>query len=129
MKQTSVVHDETTLRIERTGSAGGYRIAGEIDLRTHDALAAALARIDGTGDIHLDLNDLEFCDAAGLGAMVALAERVWPLSRVVLDGVSPQLRKVLAVLHWDLRPNLEIRPRTADVARNRPVAPRSVTTV
>lgn len=128
MNQTSVVHKDTTLRIEHLGAGRGYRMSGEVDLRTHDALAAALARLDGPGEIHLDLHDLEFCDAAGLGAMVALAERVWPQGRVVLDGVSRQVSKVLTVLHWDLRPNLDIRPRAADRPPNPPAPPRTVTT-
>lgn len=117
MNQTSAVHDDTTLRIERIRTGRGYRLSGEIDLRTHDALAAALGRLDGHEDIHLDLSDLEFCDAAGLGAMVALAERVWPHARVILDGMAPQLGKVLTVLHWDLRPNLEIHPRAPAPSR------------
>jgi len=128
MKQTTVVHNHTTLRIERLRAGRGYRLSGEIDLRTHDALAAALERLHGPGDIRLDLSELAFCDAAGLGAMIALAERVWPHGNVILDGVSRQLSKVLAVLNWDLRPNLEIRLRAAEPAPNRSVTPRSVTT-
>lgn len=127
MKQPSVVRKDVTLNIEPIRSGRGYRLAGEIDLQAHDALAAALARLDGPGDIRLDLYDLEFCDAAGLGAMVALAERVWPDGRVILDGVSRQLSRVLTVLHWDLRPNLDIRRRAADPVPDRPVASHSVT--
>lgn len=126
MNQTSVVHDGTQLRVERIRSGRGYRLSGEIDLGTHDVLAAALARLDGPGDIHLDLHDLEFCDAAGLGAMVALAERVWPVSLVVLDGVSRQISKMLAVLHWDLRPNLVIHPRADRPAPDHLAGPRTV---
>lgn len=128
MNQTSVVRETTTLHIEPIRSGRGYRLSGEIDLLTHDALAAALARLDGPGEIRLDLSDLEFCDAAGLGAMVALAERMWPDGRVILDGVSRQVRKVLTVLHWDLRPNLDIRRRATEPVRDRPVASHSVTT-
>lgn len=127
MNQTSVVHDAAQLRVERIRSGRGYRLSGEIDLGTHDVLAAALARLEGPGDIHLDLYDLEFCDAAGLGAMVALAERVWPAGRVVLDGVSRQISKMLAVLHWDLRPNLVIHPRAGRRRRDHLAAPRTVT--
>jgi anti-anti-sigma factor len=128
MNQTSVVRKDTTLHIEPIRSGRGYRLSGEIDLRAHDALAAALARLDGPGEIRLDLHDLEFCDAAGLGAMVALAERVWPDGHVTLDGVSRQLSRVLTVLHWDLRPNLDIRQRAADPVPDRSVASHSVTT-
>lgn len=121
---TSTVHEDTALRIERIENERGYRLRGEIDLRTHDALAAALAHLEGPGDIRLDLSELDFCDAAGLGTMVALAGRVWPHARVVLDGVAPQLCKVLTVLRWDLRPNLVIHPRTPAPARPRPVSAR-----
>lgn len=126
MNQTSVVHDGTTLRVERIRSGRGYRLSGEIDLGTHDVLSAALARLEGTGDIHLDLHDLEFCDAAGLGAMVTLAERLWPAGRVVLYGVSRQISRMLAVLHWDLRPNLVIHPRTDRPVPDHLTGPRTV---
>lgn len=126
MNQTSVVHDGTTLRVERIRPGRGYRLSGEIDLGTHDVLTAALARLDGPGDIHLDLSSLEFCDAAGLGAMVTLAERVWPAGRVVLDGVSRQVCRMLAVLHWDLRPNLVVHPRAGRPAPDHLAGPRTV---
>lgn len=126
MNQTSVVHDGTTLRVQRIRSGRGYRLSGEIDLGTHDVLTAALARLDGPGDIHLDLHGLEFCDAAGLGAMVTLAERLWPAGRVVLHGVSRQISKMLAVLHWDLRPNLVVHPRADRPAPGYLAGPRSV---
>jgi len=112
MNQTSVVRTDTSLHIERIRSGQGYRLSGEIDLCSHDALAAALGRLNGPGDIHLDLSGLEFCDAAGLGTIVALTERVWPSGHVILSGVSRQISKMLTVLHWDLRPNLEIHRRT-----------------
>lgn len=113
--------------MERVRSGRGYRLSGEIDLGTHDVLAAALARLDGPGDIHLDLHDVEFCDAAGLGAMVTLAERVWPSGRVVLDGVSRQISKMLTILRWDLRPNLVIRPRADRPVLEGLAPPRTVT--
>lgn len=127
MDQTSVVHDGTQLRVERIRSGRGYRLSGEIDLGTHAVLAAALARLDGPGDVHLDLYDLEFCDAAGLGAMVTLAERVWPSGCLVLDGVSRQVCKMLTILRWDLRPNLVIHPRAEWPAPDGLAPPRTVT--
>ena len=111
MTQTAVIHDDGMLRIVRTRGSRGYELHGEIDIQTHDALDEALAGLVGPGDVRLDLTGLEFCDAAGLGAMVALTDRVGQGGRLVLDGVGPQLRKMLSVLRWDRRPNLVIRHR------------------
>ena len=121
MSDTEVVHDDGVLTISRIPGSRGYVLAGEIDATTYGALLAALADIAGGGDVYLDLSGLDFCDAAGLNAMVGLVDRVGDGRRVVLEGVPGPLRKLLSVVGWESLPNLEVRPRV----NGRPTEPRS----
>lgn len=121
MSDTEVVHDDGVLTIRRVPGTRGYALAGEIDAATYDALVAALAKLGGGDDLYLDLSGLDFCDAAGLNAMVGLVDRVGDDRRVVLDGVPGPLRKLLSVVGWEALPNLEIRPRL----NGHPAEPRS----
>ncbi len=54
------------------------RVSGEVDLRTAPTVAAALGSLADGGPPHvvLDLNELTFMDAAGLGVIVHLASRL-----------------------------------------------------
>lgn len=121
MADTEVVHDDGVLTIRQISGARGYALAGEVDATTYHALVTALAKLDGDEDVYLDLSGLDFCDAAGLNAMVGLVDRVGDGRRVVLDGVPRPLRKLLAVVGWESLPNLEIRPRL----NGHPAEPRS----
>ncbi len=104
-----VVHDDGVLRIVATGR-GGLALTGEIDEETYPALTAALARSAAGRDVvHLDLGGLDYCDLAGLRAMIQLAGPApGPGRRVVLHGVRPGVRTVLAVLGWDEIPGVAI---------------------
>ncbi|HEX2312254.1 MAG TPA: STAS domain-containing protein [Thermomonospora sp.] len=105
--------DEGALRIARTTRPPGLSLAGEIDDVTYPALVAALdglARDRGTGDLHLDLSRVVFCDVAGLRAMVGLAERLGGGRRLVLHAPAPPLRTVLRVVGWNDARGLVVEP-------------------
>ena len=106
-----IIHDDGVLAITRTYMPDGYTLSGEIDAATYGALVAALARLAGDADIHLNLAGLAFCDAAGLAAMVGLADRMAAECHVILDGVPAPLGKLLSVVGWESLPNLEVHPR------------------
>src|SRR3954449_13574377 len=53
-------------------SASLLRLAGDLDLATRDLLGDALGQMSGC-DVHLDVEELTFADAAGL-AVVAEAD-------------------------------------------------------
>ncbi|WP_170177516.1 STAS domain-containing protein [Thermomonospora umbrina] len=96
--------DDGALRIVRTARPPGLSLAGEIDDVTYPALVAALEGLAGecaSGDLHLDLSRVGFCDVAGLRAMVGLAERLGDGRRVVLHAPAAPLRTVLRVVGWD----------------------------
>lgn len=104
------VYDDGVLRITATRNPPGLAIAGEIDEDTYPALVAKLEELAGAGEIHLNLADVEYCDVAGLRAMIRLAGsgRRGDSRQVVLHEVPPRLKTVLGILGWDSTPGLVI---------------------
>jgi anti-anti-sigma regulatory factor len=87
-------------------------ITGDIDEFTYLRPTAALGGLaDGDGDIHLDLAAVQYCDLAGLRALIRLSagHDDWPDHegrRVILHGLPAPLETVLQVLGWDSMPGL-----------------------
>lgn len=108
----SQVYDDGALRITQIagpalGLASGYALAGEIDESTLRGLAGKLAEIAvHLDEVHLDLGALDYCDLAGLRAIVQLADA--GRRRVVLHRVPPHLRAVLDIVGWDVAPGVEL---------------------
>jgi STAS domain len=121
-------------RITRGGTLAGLVIAGDIDEYSHAVLAGALAELaDVAAEIHLDLAGVDYCDLAGLRAMVRLAEsgsrqdagprpdaalrqdapRPDAGPRVVLHAVPRQLLTALRIVGWDVVSGLIIDERKA----------------
>jgi anti-anti-sigma factor len=105
--------DDALLRITRIPGQTAVAIAGEIDDYTRAALVDALRTLtDGLREIHINLAGVEYCDIAGLRAIVLLAgdngnhrrER----TRLVLHEVPEHLRTILHILGWDTTPGLAI---------------------
>lgn len=104
------------LRFTRTGRPAGLIIAGDIDEFSHDVLVSALAELtEVSGEIHLDLAAVEYCDLAGLRSMITLAASGPPGrgggTRVVLHAVPPQLRTAMRIVGWEDTPGLVIDER------------------
>jgi ABC-type transporter Mla MlaB component len=108
------VYDDGVLRITATSNPPGLAIAGEIDEDTYPALVAKLEEFAGGDEIHLNLAGVEYCDLAGLRAIIRLAGvgHVRDSRRVVLHEIPPQLRTVLSILGWDSTPGLLIEDAT-----------------
>jgi anti-anti-sigma factor len=96
--------------IDITGDVVGQRIVlrGRLDAGTvgdvRILLQDVLAR--GTGDLVLDLTDVDVADATGLGVLVGAHRRAERLERhLVLTGVGPRLERLLRMtrLHRILR--------------------------
>jgi anti-anti-sigma factor len=105
------VYDDGILRITAMRSPPGLAIAGEIDESTYVALVGKLAEFaDEAAEFHVNLAGVEYCDLAGLRAIVRLASvsHGGETRRVVLHEVPPQLQKVLRIVGWDAMPGLEI---------------------
>jgi anti-anti-sigma factor len=79
-------------------------VAGEIDLRTVDQLRAGLLALVETGfrNIIVDFEHVRFCDATGLGALVAVHNRLAERQGAVrLAGVRPAQRKLFRITGLD----------------------------
>ncbi len=98
---------DDVLRIIRTGHVQGLIIAGEIDESTYPALLQSLATLTRRGDVHIDLGGVEFCDLAGLRAIMGVTESASgerPVRHLVLHAMPPRLRRILEILGWDEMP-------------------------
>lgn len=76
------------------------RLSGTLDVSTvHDVrLAVHAALDDGTGDLFVDLGEVEMLDATGLGMLVGAHRRAGRSGRrLVLRNLSPQLVRLLRV--------------------------------
>ena len=115
MTADGTTYDDGVLRIVSTTDPAGLRLAGEIDESTYHALVTALSRltaVDGGEGLHLDLSGVAFCDAAGLHAMVRLADRMGQDGQaVVLHAPSAALRVMLRIVGWEDLPGLVVVDR------------------
>jgi anti-anti-sigma regulatory factor len=105
--------DDGALRITGIGGQGALAVAGEIDEDNYPALVDALGRLtDGVREIHINLAGVQYCDLAGLRAIMRLAGRAGnhdhENTRLVLHEVPGYLVAVLQILGWDTTPGLTI---------------------
>jgi anti-anti-sigma factor len=109
----SVAYRDQIAAIARLGGGTGIRVSGELDLSNRDAWAAIVTEVvQGASDeVVIDLSEVSFIDAGGLGVLVAAAERN-PGRRVVLASPGPMVREVLGLVGWDRLPNLVLDPST-----------------
>ncbi|MFI0487153.1 STAS domain-containing protein [Actinomadura sp. 9N215] len=79
-------------------------VTGEIDLRTADTLCSRLVEARGEGPRRLvvDFAAVPFCDAAGLGALVAAHNRIAVSGgEISLAGVRPAQLRLLRITGLD----------------------------
>ncbi|MGR6915192.1 STAS domain-containing protein [[Actinomadura] parvosata] len=88
----------------------GLRITGEIDRGNRHLLAGALtwALLAGSHDIRLDLSGLTFIDVAGMRLIITAAARLSSDREVILDPISPAVRRVLSLTGWEQAPGLRV---------------------
>ena len=103
------VYADKHLVVTRTDNPVGLRFAGEIDITNSDAVAQSvrLALAD-SGDPHLDLSRLSFCDISGIRALVDLAMGLDRGRTMLLHGLPDQLQRVMRVTGWSGLPSLEL---------------------
>lgn len=98
------------MRTIRTTDPPGLALSGDIDEETYPALVRALSKIPrGRAGIHVDLSAVEFCDLAGLRAILQLPGEGIP---VVLYDVPERLLNLMAILGWDNTPGLTVTARS-----------------
>jgi ABC-type transporter Mla MlaB component len=100
---------DDVLRMTRANGAPGLIIAGEIDESSYPRLVQGLAALNPRDDVHIDLAGVDFCDLAGLRAIVcaagAGAGEPAP-GHLTLHAVPDRLRRILQILGWDEMPGV-----------------------
>lgn len=78
-------------------------VAGEIDIATAPQLRARLTELASSGQpVIVDLAQVSFSDAAGLGVLAAAARQAAAASgSLQLAGPQPQMRRLLAISGLD----------------------------
>ncbi|MGA8454722.1 MAG: STAS domain-containing protein [Streptosporangiaceae bacterium] len=100
---------DDALRITPANGVPGLVIAGEIDESSYRRLVRDLAALDQRGDVHIDLSGVEFCDLAGLRAIVCVTEADAGDSvprHLTLHAVPDRLSRILQILGWDDMPGV-----------------------
>lgn len=94
--------------IAMTGCVG-IRLEGDIDLATAATLEAALDELMGaTGDVHLDLAELNFVDLSGVAVLVAAATRLAPDRSLVVHDPPPTLNRIVETF-WEGVARIRVR--------------------
>lgn len=108
----SMLDGSSPLEVSVTRSPPSVRLAGDIDEQTYPDLIKALATVAGMEGcrVRIDLADVEYCDLAGLRALIVLAEDREDgrpgVEQLVLAHLPAGLRTVLRILGWDSTPGL-----------------------
>lgn len=96
--------DLTVRVVHRDSASAVVEIVGEIDVHTVGELRTILMALAGEGRINIvaDFAGVRFCDAAGLGALVAVNNRVARGGGALrLIGVRPAQRRILQITRLD----------------------------
>jgi anti-sigma B factor antagonist len=95
-----------------TSSPPTLHLAGDIDESTFPDLTEILAHTAAAGAsrIQVDLADVEYCDVAGLRAIISLAsgrgEDRAAVDEIVFTHLPGPLQRVLLILGWDAAPGV-----------------------
>lgn len=90
------------LKIAVLESRRGLKLSGEIDISNVNLLADSLnSHLKESEDIHLDLSDLKFIDAAGLRVLIQAARKLSKGKRLVLWATPTFLKRLLDILKVD----------------------------
>jgi anti-anti-sigma factor len=87
-------------------------LAGDIDEWTFPDLTRILARAAAAGAprVHVDLADVQYCDVAGLRAIISLVsgqgEGRAGVDEIVFTQLPGPLQRVLSILGWDAAPGV-----------------------
>ena len=104
--------DSSRLHAVFTSPPATLHLAGDIDECTFPDLTRILARTAAAGAprIHIDLADVQYCDVAGLRAIISLAggqeEDGVAVDEIVFTHLPGPLQRVLRILGWDAAPGV-----------------------
>lgn len=94
----------TTIGLDRAGSAGILRIAGDVTSASEEELMAGFTRAidDGARAVILDFTRMEYMNSGGIGLLVTLLVRAQRSGRRLLaTGLSDHYRQILSLTRLD----------------------------
>jgi anti-anti-sigma factor len=102
------IYADKQLVVTRTLEPYGLRFSGEIDITNSKAVPQSLSMaFVRSGDMHLDVSGLIFCDISGIRSFVDAAEAM-DGGRLLLHGLPALLQKVMHVTGWSSMESLVI---------------------
>lgn len=103
------MYTDKQLVIRHTVPRNGLSFSGVVDVHNADSVASALSgQLNGHGDLHIDLSQVEFCDVSGIRALVSAAHGSNGRRRLVVHGLPPLLQRVMTLVGWGQLPGLEL---------------------
>ena len=94
------IYADKQLVVTRTLEPYGLCFSGEIDMTNSIAVPQSLSMaFVRSGDMHLDVSGLIFCDISGIRSFVDAALAMEE-GRLLLHGLPPLLQKVMNVTGW-----------------------------
>ena len=86
------------VRVELSDGLQGAKLFGELDLAVYEKLCAELTPLfESTGDLRLDLSEVEFLDSSGIRFSSVCNSPDSGQGAVVLQAPQPHVARVLAV--------------------------------
>jgi anti-sigma B factor antagonist len=104
----------TTIGLDRVGSVGILRIAGDVTSGSEGDLMAGFTRAvdDGATAVILDFSGMEYMNSGGIGLLVTLLVRAQRAgTRLLATGLSDHYLQILALTR--LEEAIEIHPDEA----------------
>jgi anti-anti-sigma regulatory factor len=85
-------------------------LSGVIDESTYEFLSRSLARVGQSPEhvLFIDMSRVEFCDVAGLRAIISLGTRPGGPQQVTLLGVPAETRTLMHILGWHTAPGVTL---------------------
>jgi anti-anti-sigma factor len=88
-------------RVSATGSGHRVTVCGEVDIATAPKLAETLVQF-ANGPVIVDLTDVTFFDASGVGALIAARRHIERRSgRLIVENTSAAVRRVFDIVGLD----------------------------
>jgi anti-anti-sigma regulatory factor len=105
--------DDGVLRITRSHTPEGLRLAGELDVARQGPFMAALTSIAKANiDVHLDFAHVRFIDLDTIDILASYAPHTPPGQVLIMDELPPEVADMIETLGWRHLPGLTPgRPR------------------
>jgi anti-sigma B factor antagonist len=98
-----------TLEVHTLDGRSGLRLVGELDLATAPLLRDALAGLETSDGLVLEVDELTFIDSSGCHALTSFLRQEPDGPRLVFVEPSPAVKRTLTLTGLVKHPRIEIR--------------------